>query len=470
MEEVLRVGLLLALKEPAYPRELVLIPRAHDGIGALAHLILPVRGDAVLGGVVHVPGTYLHLEGDALGADDRRVYALVHVGLRRGYIVLEAPRHGLEHIMDDAEDVIAVGYRIDDDAESAEVEDAVYVKVLGIHLAVDAVNVLDAGEDSCLHALGVEPRLYLALDVVHEGFEFIHLRVQRVGYLLIALRVKVLERQILQLPLGALHTETVRDGRVDLHRLKRLGALLLGGLVGHRAHIVQAVGDLDEDDADVLGHGHEHLAQVLHLLVLFAGILHAAELRDALDDVRNGGAELAGNILMGEVRVLDHVVQERSNDGVFIQTHVDGDIRCGDAVRDIRRAVAPLLPGMGDARHLVCGSDAAEIHRVAAALYLLLKLLKQLVRIDSRRGGAVRYRSMSAVDRRVFHLFLFHINNLYASARSARIRWVPSRSALPEMLAQREEYMPPSSLLRSPVSLSTIRHRQNFSGGMPAMH
>ena len=114
-------------------------------------------------------------------------------------------------------------------------------------------------------------------------------------------------------------------------------------------------------------------------------------------------------------------MQERGDDGVLIQTHVDGDIRRGDAVRDIRRAVAPLLPGVGNARHLIGGLDAAEIHRVAAALYLLLKLLKQLVRIDSRRG-IIRYRSMDAVDRRVFHLFLFHINNLYASARSARIR------------------------------------------------
>ena len=324
--------------------------------------------------------------------------------------------------MDDTEDVIAVGYGIDDDAESAEVEDAVYIKVLGIHLSVDAVNVLDAGEDRSLHTLRVEPCLYLALDAVHEGFQLVHLRIQRIGYLLIALGVKVLKRQILKLPLGALHAEAVRNGRVDLHRLKGLGALLLGSLVGHGAHIVQAVGDLDEDDADVLGHGHEHLAQVLHLLVLFAGVLHAAELRDALDDVRDSRAELAGNVLMGEVRVLYNIVQERGDDGVLIQTHVDGDVRRGDAVRDIRRAVAPLLPGVGNARHLIGGLDAAEIHRVAAALYLLLKLLKQLVRIDNRRGGIIRYRSMDTVYRRVFHLFLFHINNLYASARSARIR------------------------------------------------
>ena len=32
--------------------------------------------------------------------------------------------------MDDAKDIIAVGYRIDNNAESAEVEDTVYVKVL----------------------------------------------------------------------------------------------------------------------------------------------------------------------------------------------------------------------------------------------------------------------------------------------------------------------------------------------------
>ena len=32
-----------------------------------------------------------------------------------------------------------------------------------------------------------------------------------------------------------------------------------------RAHVVEPVAELDEDDADVLGHGEEHLAQVLRL-------------------------------------------------------------------------------------------------------------------------------------------------------------------------------------------------------------
>ena len=47
----------------------------------------------------------------------------------------------------------------------------------------------------------------------------------------------------------ALHAQAVGDGGVDLHRLERLLTLLVGGLILHRAHIVRAVGDLDEDDA-----------------------------------------------------------------------------------------------------------------------------------------------------------------------------------------------------------------------------
>ena len=46
-----------------------------------ALFVLPVGRDAVLGGVVHLPGTDLDLKGDALPADDRGVEALVAVGL-----------------------------------------------------------------------------------------------------------------------------------------------------------------------------------------------------------------------------------------------------------------------------------------------------------------------------------------------------------------------------------------------------
>ena len=99
---------------------------------------------------------------------------------------------------------------------------------------------------------------------------------------------------------------------------------------------MQPVGNFDENDADVLGHGHEHLADVLHLLVLDAGVLHARELGDALNDVGHSRAEGARNVGVGQRGILDHIVQQRGDDRILIQAHVHRDIRRGDAVCHIR--------------------------------------------------------------------------------------------------------------------------------------
>ena len=55
--------------------------------------------------------------------------------------------------------------------------------------------------------------------------------------------------------------------RVDLHRFKRYRALLFLRLRTERAHIVQAVAELDEDDTDILRHREQHLAQVFDVLL-----------------------------------------------------------------------------------------------------------------------------------------------------------------------------------------------------------
>ncbi len=381
VEEVLRVGLLLALQQAANPGEFLLVALAHDAAAA-AHLVFPVRRDAVFGSVVHVPGADLHLEGDALRADDGGVQALVHVGLGRGDIILEAPGDGLEHVVYYAQDIVTVGNGVDDHAEGAEIEDALHVELLGVHFAVYAVDVLDAAEDGGVDLLRCEAGLDLLLNGAHEGLKGGHAVVEILGDLPVALRIEVLQREILELPFGALHAEAVRDGRVDLHRLQRLGALLLWRLIGHRAHVVRAVGDLDEDDADVLGHGHEHLAQVLHLLVFLAGVLHARQLGDALHDVRDGGAEFLGDIVMREGSVLDHVVQQRRHDGVLVQTHVHRNIGRGDTVSHIGGAVAPLLPLVSGLGHLVGCADALQIHLVPAAGDLGNQRRKHLVGVE----------------------------------------------------------------------------------------
>ena len=381
VEKVGGIGFLLALQKPSDPGEGVLVARAQGGVGARTHLVFPVGRDAVLGGVVHLPGADLYLEGDALGADDGGMHTLVHVGLWCGDIILEAAGHGFEHVVDDAQHIIAVGDGVDDDTEGAEIVNAVHVEFLRVHLAVDGVDVLDAAVDGGLYALGLEARLDSRLHAVHEAFELGHALGQILGDLPVALGVEVLQRQVLQLPLGPLHAEAVGDGGIDLHCLEGLGFLLLRALPGHGAHVVQAVGDLDEDDADVLGHGQKHLAQVLRLLVLFAGVLHARQLRDALHDVRHDRTELASDILVGEGGVLDHVMQQRRDDGILIQADIHADVGGGDAVCHIGRAVPALLPGMGHARHVISCADAAQIHVVGILFDFFDKRLKLYVRV-----------------------------------------------------------------------------------------
>ena len=79
-----------------------------------------------------------------------------------------------------------------------------------------------------------------------------------------------MKRQVLELALERLDAEPVRERRVDVHRLARDALLRFGRHVLERPHVVEAVAELDEQDADVVRHGDDHLAEVLRLPVFLA--------------------------------------------------------------------------------------------------------------------------------------------------------------------------------------------------------
>ena len=149
---------------------------------------------------------------------------------------------------------------------------------------------------------------------------------------------------------------------VYLHSLKGFGALLFLGLIGHGAHIVQPVGDLDENDTDVLGHGKEHLAHILHLLVFLAGVLHPGQLGDALHQIGHHGAELLFYVIIGHGGVLYNVVQQGGHNGILVQPHVHGDVRRRHAVGDIGGAVPPELAFMSGVSHLIGSTNPLHVH------------------------------------------------------------------------------------------------------------
>ena len=83
-----------------------------------------------------------------------------------------------------------------------------------------------------------------------------------------------------------------------------------------------AIGELDEDDADVVHHRQQHLAEVLRLAGLARGERDGPDLRDPLDDVGDLGAEQLLDAADGRQGVLDHVVEEAGGDGNHVQPHV----------------------------------------------------------------------------------------------------------------------------------------------------
>jgi hypothetical protein len=76
------------------------------------------------------------------------------------------------------------------------------------------------------------------------------------------------EGEILKFPSHRFDPQPVRQRGVDLQCLLGLLELFLLAQVAQSAHVMQPVGQLDEDDAHVAGHSDDHLADVLGLLLL----------------------------------------------------------------------------------------------------------------------------------------------------------------------------------------------------------
>ena len=167
--------------------------------------------------------------------------------------------------MDDADRAVAVLHVRDDDTHRREVIDLVELAALARHLRVDREEVLGAARDQ--H--GDPDRLELLLEVGaggrHIALALLALLRDEALDLGVLARVQHRKRKILELPLDRVDTKAMGDRRVDLERLARLLELLLLRQRTERAHVVEAIGKLDQDDAHVARHRDDHLAVVLGL-------------------------------------------------------------------------------------------------------------------------------------------------------------------------------------------------------------
>src|SRR5664279_1877418 len=113
----------LPFKDPSEPREDLILFRVKDR----PFLIFPVGRDAFFRNLMHFVRSYLDLDLLAVGPYDLRVKGLVHVPLRKGYVVSEFPWDGLKEGMHVTQGLVTFFYRIDHDPEGRYVIDIVYI-------------------------------------------------------------------------------------------------------------------------------------------------------------------------------------------------------------------------------------------------------------------------------------------------------------------------------------------------------
>ena len=143
---------------------------------------------------------------------------------------------------------------------------------------------------------------------------------------------------------------------------------------------MQPVGELDDDDADVLSHRHEHLTQIFNLRVFFRLIGNTRQLRDAVDELRDFRTELRRDFVARDDRVFDDVVKDGGRDRRAVHLHVGEYARHGERMGDVLFARSPLLAVVRRVGEFVDVSQQRRVERRVVRLDFSDKIVDELRR------------------------------------------------------------------------------------------
>ena len=364
-DKVLSFCILLCLQQLPNPRIRLLAAALLQVL-----LILPMRRNAVFCHLVHFFRADLYFKRHTGTADNRCVQRAIAVRLWRRNIVFKTSRNRFVQIVYIAQHIVTVRHRLYDDTNGANVINLIDALVLFEHLAINAVNMLYTGRNRIFDAALVQLSINGLFDAVEHFFQLRTLTLQTIHNFLVSDRIEIFQRQILQLPFDALHAQAVCNRRINLHGLQRLGALFFHLHVLHGAHIVQAVCQFNQNDADILRHRNQHLAQIFDLL-LFLGIVQPAQSCDAIDQISDRFAELLLNLVIPKCGVLNAIMQQTCTNRIGIQSHLYNDFRNRDRMNNIWITIFPLLSIVCLVGALICATNFIHIRIRRLLLYTL---------------------------------------------------------------------------------------------------
>ena len=105
-----------------------------------------------------------------------------------------------------------------------------------------------------------------------------------------------------------------------------------------RAHVVQPVGELHQEHADVVAEREQEFAQVLGGAFVLGLSFDLAELGHAVDQPRDVLAKMLLDLLRSGERVLDRIVEDRGDDRLIVELQIGEDPGDFDWVTEIRIA------------------------------------------------------------------------------------------------------------------------------------
>ncbi len=326
-------GALLQLKQALHPALGADLGRGARAVAIL--LVGPMGGNPLVGHLVHELGADLHLHRHPVRPHQGGVQGLVAVGLGDGDVILEATGARLVEAVHLAKYPVAGIDILHLDPEGVDIHHLMKLQLFFLHLVVDGEEVLLAAAHLGLDTRLPQTPLNFALDGVDDLAAIAAGTAHRFAQHPRAHRIERLEAQLFQLVLHGVDTEAVGDGGEDLEGLAGDAAALVRAQWAQGAHVVGAVGELDQDDPDILGHGHHHLAKVLGLGLLAIAKLQLVELGYAGNQFGHGVAKLLGQVVLGDGGIFDDVVQHGGHQGFMIEAHVAQDAGHGDRVGDI---------------------------------------------------------------------------------------------------------------------------------------
>ena len=111
------------------------------------------------------------------------------------------------------------------------------------------------------------------------------------------------------------------NGGVNLEGFFGNAAFFVGWHSAKGTHIVQAIGQFDQNNPQVIGHGQCHFLEVFGLLFGLRLKFDLGELAHAVHQLGNRVAKLLGDGFFSNTGVFNYIVQHRGHQALMVHMH-----------------------------------------------------------------------------------------------------------------------------------------------------